>query len=116
VTRSYYNITEVLSLLQKYKQKMIAHNGDNHRNKLYNIIHLDDNNKEKSVFFSLHQNQNIFFSNIGNQNIFLEKKHNPPPKKLRREATEDLEPGGQTRYIVLTEWNILLNAVELIIF
>jgi hypothetical protein len=35
------------------------------------------------IFFSLHQNQyNIFFSNIGNQNIFLEKKHNPPPRKL----------------------------------
>ena len=28
---SYNNISEVLSLLQKYKQKMIAHNGDNYK-------------------------------------------------------------------------------------
>jgi DNA polymerase sigma len=33
---SYNNIREVLSILQKYKQKMIAHNNDN-TNKLYNI-------------------------------------------------------------------------------
>ena len=38
------NISEVLSLLQKYKQKMIGHNGDNYTNKLY-TIYLDDNNK-----------------------------------------------------------------------
>ena len=43
---SYNNISEVLSLSQKYKQKMIAHNGDNYTNKLYNMIYLDDNNKE----------------------------------------------------------------------
>ena len=42
---SYENISEVLSLLQKYKQKMITHNGDNYTNKLYNMINLDDNNK-----------------------------------------------------------------------
>jgi hypothetical protein len=35
---NYNNITEVLSLLQKYKQKMIAHNGDNYTNKFYNMI------------------------------------------------------------------------------
>ena len=42
-----YNISEVLSLLKKYKQKTIAHNGANYTNKLYNMIYLDDNNKEK---------------------------------------------------------------------
>ena len=44
---SYNNISEVLSLLQKYKQKMIrsTHNGDNYTNKFYNMIYLDDNNK-----------------------------------------------------------------------
>jgi len=42
---SYNNISEVLSLLQKYKQKMITHNGDNYTNKCYNMIYLDDNNK-----------------------------------------------------------------------
>ena len=40
----YNNISEVLSLLQKYKQKMIVHNGDNNTNKFY-MIYLDDNNK-----------------------------------------------------------------------
>jgi hypothetical protein len=43
---SYNNIREVLSILQKYKQKMIAHNSDNYTNKLYNMIYLDDDNKE----------------------------------------------------------------------
>jgi hypothetical protein len=43
---SYYNIREILFLLQKYKQKMIAHIGDDYTNKLYNMIYLDDNNKE----------------------------------------------------------------------
>jgi hypothetical protein len=42
---SYNNISEVLSLLQKYKQKMISHNGDNYTNKIYNMIYLDNNNK-----------------------------------------------------------------------
>jgi hypothetical protein len=42
---SYDNISEVIFLLQKYKQKMIAHNDDNYTNKLYNMIYLDDNNK-----------------------------------------------------------------------
>ena len=42
---SYNNISEVLYLLQKYKQKMIGHNFDNYTNKLYNMIYLDDNNK-----------------------------------------------------------------------
>ncbi len=42
---SYDNNSEVLSLLQKYKQKMVAHNGDNYTNKFYNMIYLDDNNK-----------------------------------------------------------------------
>jgi hypothetical protein len=41
---SYNNISEVISLLQKYKQKMTTHNGDN-INKIYNMIYLDDNNK-----------------------------------------------------------------------
>jgi hypothetical protein len=41
----YNNISEVLSLLQKYKQKMIRHNGDNYTNKFYNMIYLDNNNK-----------------------------------------------------------------------
>ena len=36
---SYNNISEVLSLLQKYKQKMITHNDDNYTNKLYNYRH-----------------------------------------------------------------------------
>ena len=31
--------------LQKYKQKMITHNGDNYTNALHNMIYLDDNNK-----------------------------------------------------------------------
>ena len=39
---SYSNISEVLSLLQKCKQKMITHN---YTNKFYNMIYLDDNNK-----------------------------------------------------------------------
>jgi hypothetical protein len=38
-------LVKSLSLLQKYKQKMITHNGDNYANKFYNIIYLDDNNK-----------------------------------------------------------------------
>ena len=42
---SYNNISEVLSLLQKYKQNMFTDNGDNYKNKLYNMIYLDDNNK-----------------------------------------------------------------------
>ena len=42
---SYNNISEVLSILQKYKQKMITHNGKNYTNKFYNMIYLDDNNK-----------------------------------------------------------------------
>ena len=41
---SYYNISEVLSLLQRYKQKIIVHNGDNYTNKFY-MIYLDVNNK-----------------------------------------------------------------------
>jgi hypothetical protein len=36
---SYDNISEVIFLLQKYKQKMIAHNDDNYINKLYNMIY-----------------------------------------------------------------------------
>jgi hypothetical protein len=32
---SYDNISEVLSLLQRYKQKIIVHNGDNYTNKFY---------------------------------------------------------------------------------
>jgi len=43
---SYHNINEVRFHLQKYKQKMIAHNGDNYTNKLYSMIFVDDNNKE----------------------------------------------------------------------
>ena len=35
-----YNICEVLSPLQKYKQKMISHNGDNN---IINYMYLDDN-------------------------------------------------------------------------
>ena len=35
---SYNNISEVLSLLQKYKQ-------NNYTNKFYNMIYLDNNNK-----------------------------------------------------------------------
>jgi len=42
---SYNNISEVFSLTQKYKQKMITHNGDNYTNKFDNLIYLDDNNK-----------------------------------------------------------------------
>ena len=42
---SYNNISEVLSLLQKFKQNIIAHKGDNYTNKFYNMIFLDDNNK-----------------------------------------------------------------------
>ena len=42
---SYDNISEVLSLLQRYKQKIIVHNGDNNTNKFYNMIYLDVNNK-----------------------------------------------------------------------
>jgi hypothetical protein len=42
---SYDNISEVLSLLQRYKQKIIVHNGDNYTNKFHNMIYLDVNNK-----------------------------------------------------------------------
>ena len=42
---SYDNISEVHSLLQRYKQKIIVHNGDNNTNKFYNMIYLDDDNK-----------------------------------------------------------------------
>ena len=42
---SYDNIREVLSLLQRYKQKIIVHNGDTYTNKFYNMIYLDINNK-----------------------------------------------------------------------
>ena len=42
---SYDNISEVLSLLQRYKQKIIVHNGDNYTNKFCNMIYLDVNNK-----------------------------------------------------------------------
>ena len=42
---SYDNISEILSLLQRYKQKIIVHNGDNYINKFYNMIYLDVNNK-----------------------------------------------------------------------
>jgi hypothetical protein len=35
---SYDNISEVLSLLQRYKKKIIVHNGDNYTNKFYNMI------------------------------------------------------------------------------
>ena len=42
---SYNNISEVLSLSQKHKQNIIAHNGDNYTNKFYNMIYLDDYNK-----------------------------------------------------------------------
>jgi hypothetical protein len=42
---SYDNISEVLSLLQRYKQKRIVHNGDNYTNTFYNMIYLNDNNK-----------------------------------------------------------------------
>ena len=42
---SYNNISEVLSFLQKYKQKMITHNGDNYTNKFYNMVYLDVNNQ-----------------------------------------------------------------------
>ena len=42
---SYDNISEVLSLLQGYKPKIIVHNGDNYTNRFYNMIYLDVNNK-----------------------------------------------------------------------
>ena len=42
---SYDNISEVVSLLQRYKQKIIGHNGDNYTNKFYNMIYLDVNYK-----------------------------------------------------------------------
>ena len=43
---SYDNISEVLSLLHRYKKKKtILHNGDNYTNKFYNMIYLDVYNK-----------------------------------------------------------------------
>ena len=42
---SYDNISDVLSLLQRYKHKIIVHNGDNYTNKFYIMIYLDVNNK-----------------------------------------------------------------------
>jgi hypothetical protein len=42
---SYDTISEVLSLLQRYRQTIIVHNGDNYTNKFYNMIYLDVNNK-----------------------------------------------------------------------
>jgi hypothetical protein len=41
------NISEVLFLLQKYKQKMITHNGDNYTNKVYNMIYIYKNKVSK---------------------------------------------------------------------
>ena len=41
---NYDNISEVLSLLQRNKQKIIVHNGDNYINKFYNMIYLDVKN------------------------------------------------------------------------
>jgi hypothetical protein len=35
-----------VSLFQKYQQKLIAHNGDNNKNKFNIMIYLDDNYKE----------------------------------------------------------------------
>ena len=35
-----------VSFFQKYQQTLIGHNGDNYTNKFYNMIYLDDNNKE----------------------------------------------------------------------
>jgi hypothetical protein len=42
---SYDNISEELTHIQRYKQKIIVHNGDNYTNKFYNMIYLDVNNK-----------------------------------------------------------------------
>ena len=42
---SYDNISEVLSLLQRCKQKIIVHNGDYYTIKFYDMIYLDVNNK-----------------------------------------------------------------------
>ena len=42
---SYDNISEVLSILQRYKQYICVYNGDNYTNKLYNMIYLNVNNK-----------------------------------------------------------------------
>ena len=42
-----FSISEVLSLLQKIFKKMIAHNGDNYTNKLYNMS--KENIKKKKV-------------------------------------------------------------------
>ena len=47
---SYDTISEVLSLLQRYRQTIIVHNGDNYTNKFYNmtliiILQHDVNNK-----------------------------------------------------------------------
>jgi hypothetical protein len=46
---SYDNIREVLSLLQRYKQKIIVHNGNNYTNKVYNMIYLDFNKLKNYV-------------------------------------------------------------------
>ena len=42
---SYDNISDVLSLLQRYKQKIIVHKGDNYTNKFNSMIYLDVYNK-----------------------------------------------------------------------
>jgi predicted DNA-binding protein YlxM (UPF0122 family) len=65
---SYDNIREVLSLLQRYKQKIIVHNGDNYTNKFYNMIYLDVNNKVKhhktiKSVTRRRQKRNLFSSN-----------------------------------------------------
>ena len=44
---SFNNISEVLPLSQKYKQNTIAHNDHNYTNTFYNMIYLDDDNKEE---------------------------------------------------------------------
>lgn len=53
----YYTFIEVISFLQKYKQKTIAHNGDNSTNKT-NLIYLDDKNMQK--IFIGPNNINVF--------------------------------------------------------
>ena len=61
----YYTFSEVISFLQKYKQKTIAHNGDNSTNKT-NLIYLDDKNMQKTFYWT-EQYQCIHSTNSTNK-------------------------------------------------
>ena len=71
---SYYIISEVISLLHKYKQKIIPHNGDDLANKHYNMIYLNDNNGK-----NINKNKaklNVHNRGMGKKNKVSNRKKN----------------------------------------